>query len=418
MKLLWITNIPFPATNKLLGRTTATGGGWMASLASELTEKQDVSLAIATIYDGKGLFRHEEDGIQYYLLPQKKPKYKYDSSLEKYWAEIVDQYLPDVIHIHGTEFAHGLACINACPGRRFVISIQGLVSVYLKYFYAGIRLSEYIKHITLNEVRTKNTVFQEKRILKERADIELKYIRGCNNIIGRTFWDYSHVKAINSNVRYHFCNEVLRPIFYEGPRWSIENRQTHTIFMSQAYSQRQGLHKMFQALQIVKKEYPEVHLRVAGIDATGGTKWVQRINSYGAFLRSLIKRLNLKKNITFLGPLKAELMAQEFRNAHVFVCASTIENSPNSLGEAQLLGTPCIASFVGGVPDMVKDGETGLLYRFDDYVVLAYKIIQLFANDDLAKHISQNEVNAALERHNKTTITSKMQEIYKTITEV
>ena len=117
----------------------------------------------------------------------------------------------------------------------------------------------------------------------------------------------------------------------------------------------------------------------------------------------------------FTGPLGDEAMAEEFRKAHICVIPSAIENSPNSLGEAQIMGTPCVASFVGGVPDMITDNVTGLLYRFDDHVLLAYKIIELFNDDELARNISKNGILVASERHNKTTIVSRMLEIYQTI---
>jgi len=132
-------------------------------------------------------------------------------------------------------------------------------------------------------------------------------------------------------------------------------------------------------------------------------------------MRALLKKSGLEENVVFLGKLNETEMAEELRIAHVYVCPSAIENSPNSLGEAQLLGTPCISSFVGGVPDMVDDGETGLLYRFDDHVMLAFKIMKIFENYELAKHISKNGINAASERHHKATITSRTLEIYQTI---
>lgn len=160
--------------------------------------------------------------------------------------------------------------------------------------------------------------------------------------------------------------------------------------MSQAYSQWKGLHKLLMALPFIKGEYPRVQLRIAGADITGGSKWVQRISGYGSFIRNLIKKLGLEENVTFLGSLDEEIMSVEYRNAHVFVITSIIENSPNSLGEAQIIGTPCVASFVGGIPDMVDDGVNGLMYRYEDHISLAFKIIRLFADDDLAVMLSAN----------------------------
>jgi glycosyltransferase involved in cell wall biosynthesis len=108
-------------------------------------------------------------------------------------------------------------------------------------------------------------------------------------------------------------------------------------------------------------------------------------------------------------------MVKQYAAAHVFVCPSIIENSPNSVGEAQLVGTPCVASYVGGTMDMVKDGETGFLYRFEEISLLAKQICQIFSNDELAISLSENAHRAALMRHDKLKNATQLNSIYKQI---
>lgn len=413
MKILWITNIPFPETSRILGKKVVVGGGWMRSLAAELSQKPGINLYIATTYEGQSLFRHQENSMYFFLLPQSRKQYKYDRSLEPHWNKLLEEIKPDIIHIHGTELAHGIACINAAPTFRYVISLQGLASVIEEYFYAGIHPFKYLRHITLSDIKSRTTIFDGRRAIKARKSIELKYLNNCRHIIGRTFFDYSHVKSINPDVRYYYCGEALRPHFYECERWTLSGKHNYTIFMSQAYSQWKGLHKLLMALSFIKKEYPGVQLRIAGADITGGSKWVQRINSYGSYIRNLVRKLGVEENVTFLGSLDEEGMTLEYRSAHVFVMTSIIENSPNSLGEAQIIGTPCVASFVGGIPDMVDDGVNGLLYRYEDHIALAYKIIEIFADDDLAVSLSANGQKAAAKRHDRNSIANRTLEIYK-----
>jgi len=415
MNILWITNIQFPAVRGRLGLPVEVVGGWMFALASELSFNKQVNMAVSTIYDGVDLKRFVDSDIVYYLLPAGEMKKYYDRSLEKYWVEVINEFKPDIIHIHGTEYAHGLACVKACPKQKYVISIQGLLSVYQEYYYAGIKPFQLIKHTTLNDIKNFMTTSQVLKELRRRTAGEMLYLSLCTNIIGRTSWDYSHVMAINPGIKYYFCNEVLRDSFYNSDKWRIDLKKDFTIFISQASSPRKGLHQVIKALSIVKNYFPDVQLRVAGVDITGGRKWAHRTVTYGAYIRSLLSTHRLHDKVVFLGKLDETDMARELRSAHIHVCASVIENSPNSLGEAQLIGTPSIASFVGGVPDMVKDRETGLLYRFDDHVLLAYKIIELFNDDELARNISKNGILVASERHNKTTIVSRMLEIYQTI---
>lgn len=65
-------------------------------------------------------------------------------------------------------------------------------------------------------------------------------------------------------------------------------------------------------------------------------------------------------------------MVKRYLLSNVFICPSTIENSPNSLCEAQLLGVPHIASYVGGTADLMKGNEE-CLYRFEETEMLAEK---------------------------------------------
>ena len=85
------------------------------------------------------------------------------------------------------------------------------------------------------------------------------------------------------------------------------------------------------------------------------------------------------------------------------------------MGEAQLLGTPCIASYVGGIMDMVHDNETGLLYRFEEIPLLANHVCRIFSDNILAQKLSVNERKVAALRHNKETNTSRILEIYKEV---
>lgn len=116
--------------------------------------------------------------------------------------------------------------------------------------------------------------------------------------------------------------------------------------------------------------------------------------------------------------IDAERMVEQYRLANVFVCPSSIENSPNSLGEAQLIGCPVVASYVGGVPDMVENGRTGLLYRFEETEMLAAAICRIFGNDDLAKSLSKNGIDVAKERYDGIKNATRMMEIYNSISQL
>ena len=97
---------------------------------------------------------------------------------------------------------------------------------------------------------------------------------------------------------------------------------------------------------------------------------------------------------------------------HVALIPSAIENSPNSLAEAMLVGTPIVASYVGGVPDMLKDKEEGFLYCYNDPGMLATYISKIFESDELASYFSNNSRKTAWKRHDPLQLENTLIDIY------
>ena len=140
-----------------------------------------------------------------------------------------------------------------------------------------------------------------------------------------------------------------------------------------------------------------------------------RRSGYGNYINGLLKQYKLQKNVIFLGRLTEQEMITEYLKAHVFVCPSSIENSPNSLGEAQILGVPTISSYVGGIPDMTENGVAGLLYRFDEIEMLSNCIFQIYNIDSLAIELSKKGIKIAEFRHDRDINVETINNIYTRI---
>lgn len=82
----------------------------------------------------------------------------------------------------------------------------------------------------------------------------------------------------------------------------------------------------------------------------------------------------------------------------VFVSVSTIENSPNSVGEAMLFGCPVVSSCVGGVLDMLEHGQEGFLYQASAPYMLAWYVGCVFRDDGLENKRLRMEVDDKLNR--------------------
>jgi len=256
-------------------------------------------------------------------------------------------------------------------------------------------------------------LLQQQKRMGIRGSYEKELIKNIKHVIGRTSWDSSNIWAINPLANFYFCDETLRNSFYQK-QWDIKNCQKYTIFLSQGHYPIKGLHQIIKALPLILKHFPKTKVYVAGNDFLN-TSWYKK-NGFAIYLNKLMFKHKISNDtIVFLGILNEEQMVKQYAASHVFVCPSIIENSPNSVGEAQLVGTPCVASYVGGTMDMLKDGETGFLYRFEEISLLARQICQIFSNEDLAILLSENAQTAALIRHDKLNNAVRLNSIYKQI---
>lgn len=417
MKLLFITNSILPAPSNALGQLdTITEGNLVFALAKQLILNEEIKLCIATVYDGGEIKVYNIDGIKYYLLPSKS-KTTYQKKLETYWQIVYKDFTPDIIHIHGTEYLHGLAFMRIYPDLNYIVSVQGIIGAISRYYFSNISLWEIFRHLTFRDIVKRDSIIQAKKRFENRSILEKEYFIKSNHVIGRTSWDFVHAKILNPQINYHFCNESLSDGFYYSQAWNLNKKTSYTIFLSQSYYPIKGLHQVLRAIAILKTDFPEIKLRVAGTEILiiNNLQGKIRLSGYGSYIRGLIRKYKLDENVVFTGRLNEVLMISEYINAHLFICPSSIENSPNSLGEAQILGVPVIASYVGGIPDMITHEKSGLLYRFEEFEMLAYNIRRIFEDNKLAFRLSEGGRAAALERHDRKKNADMMVSIYRKV---
>lgn len=391
MKVLWLINAPIPALCERAGLPVQVKEGWIDGLYNSLMalvkEKDaDFKLAIAfPQFAKRETIEGELDGNEFYGFYKEEDKpYKYNTNVEERLRDILAKAAPDVVHIAGTEYDHAAAMVRAF-GRpdRTVVSIQGLTSVYARHYMADLPVS--VRYgFTLRDVLKLDNLFFDRKKYYKRGALEKETIRGAGHIIGRTDWDNICTRLINPDAGYYYCSEILRKDFYDGSRWSADNCDRHTIFVSQGYYPIKGLHYMLEALKDIRKFYPDVKLRVAGGVSLNDEGFKNRLRqkNYQRYLSKLIVRYNLSDCVEFLPPLKADEMKKMYLRSNVFVSPSSIENSPNSLGEAMMLGVPCVSSLVGGVGNMLIDGVEGFFYQHDAPYMLAFYVMRIFETQD------------------------------------
>ena len=387
MKVLWLINAPIPALCERAGLPVQVKEGWIEGLYNSLMalvreKKQDFELAMAfPQFSRSETIEGELDGNSFYGFYKEEDKpYKYNKRLEERLKYIIEKAAPDVVHIAGTEYEHAAAMVRVFnKPEKTVVSIQGLTSVYARHYMADLPINVRYGFTFRDLVKLDNLYFDRKKYYK-RGAMEKETIRGAGHIIGRTDWDNICTRLINPEARYHYCSEILRKAFYDGSRWDMDECDSHTIFVSQGYYPIKGLHYMLEALSDIRKFYPDVRLRVAGGVSLNNAGLKNRLKqkNYQRYLAKLIEKYSLAECVEFLPPLKADEMKRMYLKSNVFVSPSSIENSPNSLGEAMMLGVPCVSSLVGGVGNMLINGAEGFTYQHDAPYMLAYYVMEIF----------------------------------------
>lgn len=414
MKVLWIVNTIFPYPAEKLNSGVSCFGGWAHSLFESLNKSEEINFCIVATYNGKELKRYNDDKTLYYLIPNNKENV-YNPNLKQYYKKVIEDFTPDIVHIHGTEYPKALPLINLYPNLNYVVSIQGFLNSYKRLSNSNLKFSTLLKNITLRDMLKPKTGLLVSMDLNKRSKYEKLIIENVKNVIGRTTWDKAQVLSINPDINYYHGEENLRACFYEN-EWDINKVNRHTIFFSQAQSIIKGFYIFLEALRILKRKYPDVKVIVAGNNIIDKSfKSSLKRQSYSKYLLKLIKQYDLYDNIEFTGYLNANEYKEKLLKTHVYVQASSIENSSNSLGEAMILGMPCVASNVGGTCDMLINEKEGFLYQFTEPELLAYYIEEFFDSDKLCEEKGELARMHALKRHDWENNAKTTLKIYKDI---
>jgi glycosyltransferase involved in cell wall biosynthesis len=400
-----------PAVDQRFGRNTKGSGYWMIALLESLCEQGNIELGVATACPGLVDEWFEQGGIRYFVIGQPRnfaPGKHRKCDLTKS-VGIAKQFHPDLIHVHGTERFYGLLGARNLVDYPVSVSIQGILNAIVKKALADLTWHEIIKSHSILEILRLRGPLPSRFRFKKLAVREMEIFKGNRYFMGRTKWDRKWVERINPTAHYFKVNEMLRQPFFHS-EWKLENCRKHTIIFTNATSPLRGVSTILKAIVKIRNEYPNVQLRIAGR--------LSKKSGYGRFLFSKINKMGLKDFVDFLGFLGVDELVKTMCRSHVFVIASYVENSPNSLSEAQLLGMPCIASETGGIPSLVSDGRTGLLFQPGNAETLANRLKQLFSNDNLTSSLGSCAREEALTRHSKHTVFEQLSDAYNNILKI
>lgn len=401
MRVLWLTPTQLPAVRG----APPTGLGWIEGLRRALEIHQPhVDLTIASW----GPIQHppfragnaeywsidhaDEGGRSAQLMRRWRHTVVPDGAIDD-CVRIALATKPDVIHVHGSESFLGLTLPHVTPPG--VISLQGIASAYRSHWFDGLTARDLGWAMLDPALVHGYGLFHDFARISARADCELTVLQGCHDYLGRTDWDRSVLAYLKPGARYYHVDEVLSAHYY-AEEWDVAGSEEGVVYTTSGSRPVKGLETLLDAVALLRTtKNRDIRLRVAG-GIENGPLW--------PVIRRRLKDARLAGAVELLGVLSPDAIVQELKRAGVFVHPSHIDNSPNALCEALLVGVPCVASSVGGVPSLVRHGETGLLYHDRDPYMLAEAIDRLLQDRELAARLGRAAREAALARHDPKTI--------------
>lgn len=408
MKVLW-----FEVTEPARYKTDSNPiGGWQDSLENIVRKHSDIKLYIAFMSTTNTEIK-VIDGVTYHPISY---RYSYfESHFRKQWdvyvekmlpvaKKIVQDYKPDVIHVFGTEWPFGqIANYTDIP---VVIHIQGAIVPYNNALYPpGYSIFDRIKFCGINP-RNWLGLYQLVKNYKNWEDWERKTWKCVSNYMGRTEWDCALSAIMHPGRKYYHVDEALRTVFLDSSKeWKEDNNRKLKLFSTGCGTFWKG---------------PDMILKVAKILKGNGVdfEW----NIAGKMSPDIMKMVEYKENAKFkdnnvniIGYVQPDELCSLLCSSSMYVHTAYIENSPNSICEAQCLGVPIVSTNVGGISTLVRNGIDGVLVPANDPWQMANAIIEL-ANDKERKEMYSKEgKRAALKRHDVNSIYKQLLNCYKDI---
>lgn len=409
MRILWFSLTPSRYKGaKGLGYN---GGGWISSLEAELIKNSDIELGVAFI-KGQDFIREKQDKVCYYVMPtpsknlREKINYftNYDVQTEvaaylPIFKKVIDDFKPDVIQIFGSESYLGF--VKQVTDIPCVLHIQGVINPYWDAFFPP-SFSKTTFIMRNKSPQKMWRAYKELKTWENTCKREREVLKQVRHYIGRTKWDKIITQTFNPQAKYYYCSEILRESFYHVS----ERIQPHqmTIISTMSGVMYKGLDLVLKTAYVLKY-YWQVDF-----------SWiVYGSKSLVPFFESKTGIKGADVNVEFHGVGFEEDICYALCHATAFAQTSYIDNSPNAVCEAQIVGCPVVATNVGGLSSLIEDNKSGFLVPANDPYMMAWHLLTLHQNKELNYNIGHYAMSMAQKRHNKQQIVKDLLGIYNKI---
>jgi glycosyltransferase involved in cell wall biosynthesis len=355
----------------------------MSVLVRALAERDDIdSVTVLRFHHGEAPtgYRREAAKVEvHYVRGQYRWRMLTGGLLDVRKARgFVAALRPDVVHGQGIGMDGDIAarCSPSC-----VVTVHGISYVETQLFdEPGLRTT----------LRAKLLQYVAYRVL-HRAKV----------VISISEYDAGELDGLTRGTRMSIANATAAEFFALAPPTPTEPR---LLFAGGLVPLKNPL-GLVNAFAEVRRMVPGARLALAG---------PEKDPAYAKIVRDRVTALGLDDNVEFVGYVGIERMRQEIASARAVVLFSRQENAPTVIAQAMAAGKPVVASRVGGVPEMVDDGETGFLVDSEDEVALADRLVTVLDDQQLCLRMGRRGHEIALARFAPEAVAEMTVDAYRT----
>jgi len=321
-------------------------------LVKGLNQIEGLQLHILTMTGNPSLVGEQKlkNGTTLHLLPS-LPRFELAWSYRTYRAYLRDslsRIQPDIVHAQdATE--HAYAALKV--GYPTIITVHGI-------------RREDSRHIGSIIKRARNQIHS--RLIERYCLTHTRYLIAISQYVTHYF-----SSQLRPDAKVYYVPNAIDESFFSLPNTS----DGHTILFAGRVIPRKRVMDLVQAFAGISGQCGSHQLRIAG-ECTS-------VPSYVESIRRFIRKANLEDRVHLLGGLPEDAILQEFARCDVLVLPSIQETAPMVIAQAMAASKPVVATRVGGVPEMVSDGETGILYDAGNVLELADALVRLFQDESV-----------------------------------
>jgi glycosyltransferase involved in cell wall biosynthesis len=292
--------------------------------------------------------------------------------------KLVAALKPDIVHGQALAGHHAVKC-----SPNSVVTVHGLPTV-------EIRLS----------ARTK---FRDKLRVKPTDALVRRVLSRAKVVISISNYDTQEVGRLIKGTRVSIANPTGLEYYALAPSGPSEPR----LLSAGALTPLKNVLGLLNAFAQVRQVVPEARLILAG-------RPHQQHPDYAQTVQDRVTSLALGDSVDIVGFLDNDRLRHEIATARAVVLFSRQENAPTIIAQAMAAGKPVVATRVGGVPEMINDGESGFVVESEDETALAERMLTLLNDQDLCLRMGARGHELALCRFSPEAVARQTVQAYRT----